>query len=452
MGMDEEETEVGKRRPSTPEVKLPLTPRRSEEMVDDSKVDEPQQKAARRDPASSPSSLHKPYFAGDVRQVQHPVNDEPWEEEMESFIDHGATQDWDPLDIDALDEGCPPEVSEEELRVIEEAAVHEEIHRLLQMGVLRDPTEEELMTGDILTTRSVFDWRVRERKWKRRCRFVAREFRGSDGSTSKTFAPTSSLSGTRLLLSTHVLLGWKIMFVDIKDAFLLVRQQKLVLVEQPDWWNPKGDLEMGRKRYWTLARCLPGQRDAAARWYEFLADNLMKWGFKSHLSLPSLFRHETKAIAAVCHVDDLIIAGEVESLEWLLSSMKDEFTLSESGILPRADQSEEEAVRCLKKRRYFTKDGIVIMPHEKYIPALVELYGLEKKAGKATPESMQVELEGSSDELLEGADQFRFRSALGTLLYVSQDRVDIQHCIRNLSQFMARPTRKAEMEIKHAIL
>ena len=78
---------------------------------------------------------------------------------------------------------------------------------------------------------------------------------------------------------------------------------------------------MGRKRYWTLARCLPGQRDAAARWYEFLADHLMKWGFKSHLILPSLFRRETKAIAAVCHVDDLIIAGEVESLEWLLGSV-----------------------------------------------------------------------------------------------------------------------------------
>ena len=391
-------------------------------MVDDSSVNEPQSKAARTDPASSPSNLHSPYFAGGVRQVQYPVNDEPWEDEMESFIDHEATQDWDPLDIDALDEGCPPEVSEEELKVIEEAAGQEEIQRLLKMGVLRDPTEEELMSGDIWTTRSVFDWRVREKKWKRRCRFVAREFRGSDGSTPKTFAPTSSLSGTRLLLSTHVLLGWKIMFVDIKDAFLLVQKQKLVLVEQLDWWNPKGDLVMGQKRYWTLARCLPGQRDAAARWYEFLTDHLVNWCFQSHLSLPSLFRHETRAIAAVCHVDDLIIAGEVESLEWLLGAMKDEFTLSVSGILPHGDQSEEEAVRCLKKRHYFTKDCIVIMPHERYIPALLELYGLEN--------------------LLEGADQFRFRSALGTLLYVSQDRVDIQHCIRNLSQFMVLPRRQ----------
>ena len=119
---------------------------------------------------------------------------------------------------------------------------------------------------------------------------------------------------------------------------------------------------------------------------------------------------------------------------------------------PADDQPEDEAVRCLKKRHYFTKAGIVIMPHERYIPALVELYGLENRTGKATPESSQVELEGGPSDLLEGADQFRFRSALGTLLYVSQDRVDVQHCIRNLSQSMAQPTKKAEAEIKHVIL
>ena len=41
---------------------------------------------------------------------------------------------------------------------------------------------------------------------------------------------------------------------------------------------------------------------------------------------------------------------------------------------------------------------------------------------------------------------------MGTLLYISQDRIDIQHSIRNLSQFMAKPTRLAEAEVKHAIL
>ena len=271
FGMDED---VGSRRPTPPEVKLLDAPHRREELLDDSEAVEPQSKAARTDPSSSPSNLHVPYFAGGINQIQRPVNDEQWEDEMESYMEHEDMDAGNPLDIEALDEGCPPEVSEEELKVIEQVAGQKEIQRLLKMGVLREPTDEELANGDILTTRSVFDWRVREKKWKRRCRFVAREFRGSDSSTAKTFAPTSSLSGTRLLLSTHALLGWKVMFADIKDAVLLVKQKKLVLVEQPSWWKPD-DLQTGKKRYWTLAGCLPGQRDAAARWYEFLTKHLV---------------------------------------------------------------------------------------------------------------------------------------------------------------------------------
>ena len=351
-------------------------------------------------------------------------------------------------------EGHPPEVNPEELKIIEEAAGQEEIERLLKMKVLEDPTPEELEEGSILTTRSVYDWRVREKRWKRRCRFVAREFRGGDASSSKTFAPTSSLSATRLLLSTHVLMGWKIMFADIKDAFLLVSQTRLVLVEQPPWWRPEELLTLapGERRFWKLSKCLPGQRDAAAKWFEFLTDHLLDWGFRNHLSLPALFRHEHRELAAVCHVDDVMIAGEVEHLQWLSRVMKEKFVLSESGVLPVDGQLAEEAVRCLKKRHFFAKEGLVAMPHEKYTPSLMELYQLERRPGKATPESAQENLEGPPEEVLEGDEQFKFRSALGTLLYISQDRVDIQHAVRNLSQSMAKPTRRAEVEVKHVIL
>ena len=38
------------------------------------------------------------------------------------------------------------------------------------------------------------------------------------------------------------------------------------------------------------------------------------------------------------------------------------------------------------------------------------------------------------------------------LLYVSQDRVDVQHGVRNLAQAMARPTVEAEPGLKHFIL
>ena len=347
---------------------------------------------------------------------------------------------------EVIDEGTPPEVGPMELERIEAAAGQEEIQRLLDMGVLKEPSTSDLENGSILATRSVFDWRVRNCKWKRRCRYVAREFRGHDQTTSETFAPTSSLAATRLLLATHAILQWRLSFIDVKDAFLLVPQTKLVLVEQPAWWKPEeleGELS-GAKRYWRLAGCLPGQRDAASRWFDYLGVALEELGMENHLSLPSLFRHKEKDLGMVCHVDDLIVAGSAVELAWFLDKMRNKFVISESGVLPQPDQEANEPVRCA--------EGIVIAPHEKYVPSLVELYHLSQRTGKATPESTQMDLEGSPEDVLTDGDQHRFRSALGTLLYISQDRVDIQNCVRNLSQFMASPTKKAESELKHLIL
>lgn len=92
---------------------------------------------------------------------------------------------------------------------------------------------------------------------------MLQESSGNDVSTAKTFAPTSSLAATRLVLGTHVILKWHLCFLDIKDAFLLVDQMRLVLVEQPEWWKPeeKAIGFSGQRRYWTLAKCLPLQPD-----------------------------------------------------------------------------------------------------------------------------------------------------------------------------------------------
>lgn len=77
------------------------------------------------------------------------------------------------------------------------------------------------------------------------------------------------------MLGTHVILKWHLCFLDIKDAFLLVDQLCLVLVEQPEWWKAEEKTEnYGQRRLWTLAKCLPAQRDAAARWFNFLSDHL----------------------------------------------------------------------------------------------------------------------------------------------------------------------------------
>lgn len=53
----------------------------------------------------------------------------------------------------------------------------------------------------------------------------------------------------------------------------------------------------------------------------------------------------------------------------------------------------------------FTRDGIIVMPHEKYMPGLLDLYNLNNRMGKATPESTQVDLEGGPDDKLNSSDR-----------------------------------------------
>ena len=85
----------------------------------------------RRQPKESPSHLYPPQYAGSINvtsigPVEYPVNDEGWEEELESCLEAEEAEE-------DVDEVRPPDVSPEELKIIEEAAGQEEIERLLKM-------------------------------------------------------------------------------------------------------------------------------------------------------------------------------------------------------------------------------------------------------------------------------------------------------------------------------
>jgi hypothetical protein len=165
--------------------------------------------------------------------------------------------------------------------------------------------------------------------------------------------------------------------------------------------------------------------------------------------LPSLFRHKTKKLILCSHVDDLVLCGERGELLWLIEELKKMMTLQGGDVLPSPDHDEQEPIRFLKRRHFFTKAGIVISPHEKYAEELVKLYGLETRKPKTTPD---INGEVYDPKELDEKGRYKFRSAMCTLLYLSQVRVDFQHAVRHLSQFMAKPPVSAEMGVKHLIL
>ena len=204
-------------------------------VLDDSNVKEPEAIIPRTSPEGSPSSsssrLFAPHYAGNIQHVMEigEVDDEQWEEDVAGYpepewIAPGGGDGGD----DQVDEGRPPQVDPDELAQLDEAAGFEEIKRFLEMKVVEEPSAEDLEQGVVLSTKSVMDWRFRNQKWQRRCRYVAREFRAGDKGSAATFAPTSGV-GARLVLVAHCCSQWLL-------AFLLQQREK-ILVEKPSWWS-----------------------------------------------------------------------------------------------------------------------------------------------------------------------------------------------------------------------
>ena len=299
--------------------------------------------------------------------------------------------------------------------------------------------------------REVYDWRYREDHWKRRCRIVAREYRAGASSTAETFSPTASSAAARLVLILHLIFPeWIIVVLDIKDAYLQVPQQEEVLVTISSWMK-KACNDVGEGIVWRLKRCLPGQRNAATRWYEHLRSILEKLGFVFSVHVPALARHVKRRLCISIHVDDELLAGEKQETVWLVEELEKIFKVEKEGPYPSDRIGRGEDMRYLKRKYVFVPEGIVVQPNEKYVRKLIELYDLGRLKSKATPEHIDLAKEDKSKEL--GPEETkRFRSGLGSILYLAQDRIDIQYASKCLASSMSKPTTQALKCLKHLIL
>ena len=242
------------------------------------------------EPMSPSKALYPPLFAGRVSQEDDVFH---WDEHEDLTAIEGEDIEYEDLveeemeDEPKNDQGeSPPEVSPEKLDSMDQEAAVEELNRLSKIGVIEEFAESGASGSEKrMDLREVYDWRYRDGKWRRRCRIVAREYRAGATSTAETFSPTASNAAARLVLILHLLNPtWVILVLDIKDAYLQVPQQEEVLVKISDWM--KRACNIGEGIVWRLKRCLPGQRNAATRWYEHLRSILERLGFEFSQHVP----------------------------------------------------------------------------------------------------------------------------------------------------------------------
>ena len=316
------------------------------------------------------------------------------------------------------------------------------------------PEETDVRTipsHKLVDTTIASDWRYRENKWRRRCRIVAREFK-SDNTDENSFAPTTTFGAVRILLVLSMVFNLMLTGIDVKDAFLCVEQQEEMFVVIPQWIRDLSPED--KSTVWRLKRCLPGQRNAALRWFEYFSNLCQSVGMESYKGCPTIMKlvdGESRVYLSV-HVDDVLLVGNEKDLEWFKKEVASGLTIKVDG--PHA-QGSGDIMFYLKKRITLLPEGILVQPNGTYIPKLINMLKISGRRKKGLPHHAVLETYNSEfpeQDVLTGEEASLFRSALGLILYFSHDRPDISFATKTLATWMSYPCMKAMAALKHLAL
>ena len=341
----------------------------------------------------------------------------------------------------------PPEPDQH----IDRLADDVELRRLCDMGVLVKAMDFGGQVDDKLTTKFVYDWRLREyttsdgkvcKRWLRRSRLVAREYAFLER-RDDTYSPATSTHILNLLPLWYLLkisevdkdskadtTAYTLASLDVKDAFLMVPQEKAVRVKL-------------RGEDFIVQRNLPGQRLGARHWYLFLRQFLeSEMDFKFCKEQPCLCRNEHEMM--MIHVDDVMFAGETQYWkDVVLKKFQERFTISFEELGDTGT-----SISFLKRKINKIDKGIALISGTsamKVVKAFEEHFGKARTQFVPCDQSMLAE---DLSDSLSARDAFAFRSIIGICLYLARDRPDVLYSVKELSSYMSKPTHGALQKLK----
>ena len=81
--------------------------------------------------------------------------------------------------------------------------------------------------------------------------------------------------------------------------------------------------KVGTGKVMELKKSLYGLKEAGRLWYQMLKGALLDVGFISGTFDPCLFRHKSREMFILVYVDDCIIAGSDDDIEWVVKKIKE---------------------------------------------------------------------------------------------------------------------------------
>jgi hypothetical protein len=213
--------------------------------------------------------------------------------------------------------------------------------------------------------------------------------------------------------------------MDVKSAFMNGVLEEEVYVRQP----PGFESEKYPHQVYKLRKALYGLKQVPRAWYGRLRGFLFERGFDMGKVDQTLFllRQGRDILIVQVYVDDIVFAGSSNSLvARFAEDMSREFEMSMMGELQFFPGLQ---IKQLKEGTFVHQD--------KYTKDIVRMFKMEDSKAMTTPMSTTTALD--ADEEGEHVDQKEYGSMIGSLLYLTTARPDIQFSVCLCARFSSVP-------------
>jgi hypothetical protein len=259
---------------------------------------------------------------------------------------------------------------------------------------------------------------------RNKSRLVAKGFSQKEGiDYEATFTPVARLEAIRILLAIFVAKGFKLHQMDVKSAFLNGVLEEELYVRQP----PGLESEKYPHRVYKLRKALYGLKQSPRAWYGRLRGVLFEREFEMGKVDQTLFllRKGKDILIVQVYVDDIVFGGSSNSLvARFAEDMSREFEMSMMGEL--------QFFLGLQIKQ--SKEGTFVH-HAKYTKDIVWNFKMEDSKAMAMPLSTTTALDAGEEG--QHVDQKEYRSMIGSLLYLTATRPDIQFSVCLCARFQA---------------
>ncbi|GJY50224.1 retrovirus-related pol polyprotein from transposon TNT 1-94 [Tanacetum coccineum] len=250
----------------------------------------------------------------------------------------------------------------------------------------------------------------------------------------ESFAPVARIEAIRIFVAYAAHKNMIIYQMDVKTAFLNGELKEEVYVSQPEGFVDQDN----PSHVYKLKKALYGLKQAPRAWYDMLSSFLISQQFSKGAVDPTLFtRHAGNDILLVqIYVDDIIFASTNTAMcDEFANQMTNKFKMSMMGQM-----SFFLGLQISQSPR-----GIFIN-QSKYASEIVKKYGLHSTDSVDTPMIENKKL----DEDLQGkpVDATLYRGMIGSLMYLTSSRPDLNYVVCLCARYQAKPTEKHLQAVK----